>query len=218
MGYQAPSAEEVYRYAFRLDGNDRSLTDRFSWSIVLVNDSSPVCRDFLQTYCVELCFRTADRIRFIFFSDLPAQQIQHIAQEMNQGRAPAAKGILKSIIEFLGSYHSSRRYDFEGEPWKGLRPSARHPLRSVGDIARTLAWEVDSHKAMPGSGVALQFAQRLGIGRHVPCILVFTDVVELSVDVLPIERMSPSEVYATFANGLIDSMKQTMHRWNAGIA
>ena len=48
MGYHAPSAEEVYRYVFRLDRHEpRSLCDGFSWSILFVNDNSPVCREFL---------------------------------------------------------------------------------------------------------------------------------------------------------------------------
>jgi len=44
VGFQAPSAEAVYRYLFRLDEGNRSLTDRFNWGIVFVNDSSSTCK------------------------------------------------------------------------------------------------------------------------------------------------------------------------------
>src|SRR6266576_3371019 len=70
LGFQAPSADEVYRYVFRLDDTARSLTDRFNWSIVFVNDTSSLCKEFLHAYCADICYRTADRIRFIFFSEL----------------------------------------------------------------------------------------------------------------------------------------------------
>ena len=77
MGYHAPSSEEVYRYALRLDGR-RTLTDRFGWSIVFVNDNSPTCREFLRRYCLDLSFRTADRIRFVFFSEISEDEISRI--------------------------------------------------------------------------------------------------------------------------------------------
>lgn len=86
MGYHAPSAEKVYRYALRLDG-ERRLTDRFGWSIILVNDNSRVCREFLWDYCIDLCQRTADRIRFVFFSELPYAG----ATRMLPGRRPALR-------------------------------------------------------------------------------------------------------------------------------
>lgn len=79
MGFHAKSAEEMYRYVLRLDG-ERSLTDRFGFSIVLVNDNSPVCRDFASRYFVDLCHRTADRIRFVFFADLSPEVGQDLAK------------------------------------------------------------------------------------------------------------------------------------------
>src|SRR5512136_3462543 len=102
MGYYAPSAEDVYRYALRLDRSHRSLTDRFGLSIVFVNDTSPVCREFLQTYCVDLCFRTADRIRFVFFSELPDQEIHKIVNGMQGGMMDPSKGMLRNILGLIG--------------------------------------------------------------------------------------------------------------------
>ena len=48
MGYRAPSAEDIYRYLFRLDNYSRSLTDGFCLSIIFVNDDSPVCQDLME--------------------------------------------------------------------------------------------------------------------------------------------------------------------------
>jgi hypothetical protein len=73
MGFFGLYPEDVYRYALRLD-EDRSLTDRFGLSIVMVGDDSDQCAEFLQRYCVDLCLRTADRIRFVFFSELPKRE------------------------------------------------------------------------------------------------------------------------------------------------
>ena len=52
MGFNAPSAEEVSRYALRLDRRG-SLVDRFGFGIILVNDNSPFCQEFLTKYLLE---------------------------------------------------------------------------------------------------------------------------------------------------------------------
>lgn len=182
MGYHAPSAEEVYRYALHLDGRS-SLTDRFGFSIVLVNDSSAVCRDFLRTYCIDLCQRTADRIRFVFFSDFPEHELSQVIAEINTGRRDWRQGFLRPILELLGR---GRHYDLEREPWSSLRPDALRPLQRLDEIEVHLHAQIDSLTAMPGAGEAMAFAQRLGIGRHIPCILTFTEVGAREVRVLPI--------------------------------
>jgi hypothetical protein len=40
MGFRARSADEMYRYAFRLEDRDRSLCDGFGWTILLLGDSA----------------------------------------------------------------------------------------------------------------------------------------------------------------------------------
>ena len=79
MGYLAPTAYGVYRYALRLDGAERSLTDRFGLSIVLINDDSSACREFVSSYFVKLCHLTADRIRFICFADVSREERAELA-------------------------------------------------------------------------------------------------------------------------------------------
>jgi len=96
-GIAVPAAEEVYRYALRLDEYPRSLTDRFGLSILFVNDTSLICREFLQKYCVDLCLRTADRIRFVFFSELSERDIKHIASGSFRGEI----GLLPRILQRL---------------------------------------------------------------------------------------------------------------------
>ncbi len=99
MGYSAPSAENVYRYVFRRDSESRSLTDGFGFSIIFVNDDSEVCRTFISRYFVDLCHRTADRIRIIFFSDLPQSDFEHLAREVFSSRVPYQNGILGAVID-----------------------------------------------------------------------------------------------------------------------
>jgi hypothetical protein len=71
MGFTAPSAHDVYEYLFGV--HERSLSDRFSWSMLFVNDYSPVCTQFLRRHAEELCARTADRVRFVFFSGVSSR-------------------------------------------------------------------------------------------------------------------------------------------------
>jgi|GEM_PF-6861157 len=197
MGYHAPSAEEVYRYVLRFDQPNRKLTDRFNLSIIFVNDTSPLCRDFLKQYCVDLCFRTADRIRFVFFSELSQPEIQNIADKMNRGQEGLKRGMLRNILDMVGVGRSRGElsYDFESEFWRSLRPEALYPLSRLDDIEKQLNWECDMKTALPGSGMAMQFAQRLGIGRYAPCVLVFNEIGNLQIDLMPIEGMSTKEIY-----------------------
>ena len=103
MGYRAPSAEDIYRYLFRLDNYSRSLTDGFCLSIIFVNDDSPVCQDLISHYFIDLCHRTADRIRIIFFSELPEAYFEDIASRMNSNSFSAERlrnnGLLIQVIE-----------------------------------------------------------------------------------------------------------------------
>jgi hypothetical protein len=185
MGFRAPSADEVYRYALRLDGY-RSLTDRFGFSIVFMTDGSPVCREFLRRYGIDLCLRTADRIRFVFFSDLPRETLE----DTTDG---GQRGPLRGAIALFGR---RSQFDFEEKPWRSLRPEAFAPLADVAEVHRALDPGVDMYTAMPGMGAAMEFAQRLGIGRHVPCLLVFTEIGTLYVDLLPMASLTPEEVFS----------------------
>lgn len=202
MGYAAPSADDVYRYALRLDRYDRSLTDRFSLSILFVNDMSPVCCEFLERYCVDLCLRTADRIRFIFFSDLPQSVFHEIAEKINRGYMSGRQGMLQSILSMMGPRLRSvfNPFDHEYDPWRSLRPKPFEPLRTFRDIRQHIDWQSDMKTAMPGIGESLRFAQRLGIGHLVPCFLVFSDIGDLRLDVLPIAGLSAEKAYSHVRN------------------
>ena len=217
MGYHAPSAEEVYRYIFRLDEQERSLSDRFSWSILFINDSSPRCREFLVSYCLDLCLRTADRIRFVFFSEMLPTDMERIADDLINGRIKSQNGFLGTIIKAVTSSFSTRRqYDFEHEPWSELRPSSLRPLRDLDTIRRHVSHECDLKTAMPGSGIALQFAQRLGIGRHVPCFLAFADIGQPKVSILPIGNLTADAAYSrlrTWIDSFYEINHATLDRW-----
>ncbi|GAA2634572.1 toll/interleukin-1 receptor domain-containing protein [Paractinoplanes durhamensis] len=208
MGFHAPSADDVYRYAFRLDRPDRGLVDRFGWSILVVNDNSAVCREFLARYCADLCVRTADRVRFVFFSDLPEGRFERMA--FDAARAGPRATLLGSVLEKVIAT------DFERDPWRVLRPAALHPLIDISAIRQHVDRQCDQNTAMPGAGEALRFAQRLGIGRHVPCVLVFTDVGSLSMRVLPFAGRTADQVY-DHLRGWIDDFyaenRAALARW-----
>lgn len=85
MGYHTRNAEDVYRYIFRTDQRRHGgLSDGFSWSILFINDTSPECMKFLARYGTEMCHRTADRIRFVFFSGLNEHEMQRVVDRANR--------------------------------------------------------------------------------------------------------------------------------------
>lgn len=307
MGFHAPSTDEVFRYALRLDNSSRRLTDGFGMSIVLVNDSSPVCVEFLTRYFVDLCERTADRVRFVFFSGMPERMVSGIAEEMNRSshlkgildgilrRLPGAVGgrrsfraalddllsnvpfryvfeelkrtdpadwsdwhveelvevmeryaidqhgtrLMSSIrrlcedllsspqapywspwpvrrLERLREFADPRRDSVQGE-WGRLTPHALNPIHSPQDTFNRLGWKRDALSSVNGAGMAMEFAHRLGLGRHVPCILVFTDVGELRIDLMPITRDMTAEDVYTHVRDWVDRFyevnRERFQRW-----
>src|SRR4051794_26335526 len=55
MRFAAPSSEDVYANLLRQNGRERRLTDRFGWSLLVVNDGSWESMEFLSRYAVDLC-------------------------------------------------------------------------------------------------------------------------------------------------------------------
>ncbi len=74
----------------------------FGFSLVFVNDGSPVCMEFLQRYFVDLCHRTTDRIRFIFFSDIDKEEFENdVRREMERGNMRWNMSPLQIILEMF---------------------------------------------------------------------------------------------------------------------
>ncbi|MFI7597398.1 TIR domain-containing protein [Actinoplanes sp. NPDC049681] len=214
MGFRAPSADDAYRYVFRI-GDVDELTDRFNWTILVLNDSSPVCREFLGGYAVDLCVRTADRVRFVFFSDLPDGQFAGLAHQAYLDTSRGGPGLLGRVLRRLAA---PVRLDFERDGWRDLRPPALVPFDGLDDIARRVGAEADASAAIPGSRLALQFAQRLGVGRHVPGLLLFADVGAPDVHVLPFGDRSAADVYArvrSWIDGYYELNRDVIERWRS---
>lgn len=297
MGYRAPSAEDVYRYVFRLDHRNRSLTDGFGLSIIFVNDNSSVCRDLLSRYFVDLCHRTADRIRIIFFSELPESYFEDNALQMNSNSYSASRlredgiigAVIKStshrpvdkpqielldyflealrfrdynevdrllsrishvlgpryadalyrlvpehrdgdardveirarelIVELQDCERRSRRDPFRrmyDDHWRDLTPASITPI-DAPERTRELSFDTKMNTAMPGVGQSMLFAARLGIGRHVPCFVFFTDVGQLSVDVFPVGQLSADETYKqlrAWVDSFYEENRALVDKWN----
>ena len=214
MGYHAPSADEVYRYVFHLDRpNNGSLTDGFCWSILFLNDNSAESREFLRRYTADLCFRTADRVRFVFFSYLTTNDSERLAQGGNRGG-----GFLGRILDAVSATLESecRSYDQETPPWDLLRPPALRPLRDAESIEHRLSMECEIYSAMPGSQEAFLLAQRLGIARFLPCFLVFTDIGAPQVHLLPAQRRPADATYARLCSWIdtfYEVNRHTLDHW-----
>uniref|UniRef100_A0AAU2V022 Toll/interleukin-1 receptor domain-containing protein n=1 Tax=Streptomyces sp. NBC_00003 TaxID=2903608 RepID=A0AAU2V022_9ACTN len=209
MGFRARSAKEMYRYAFRLDDRNSSLGDGFGWTILLLGDSGEVTREFLLRYGVELSAKTAHRVRFAFFSGLGEWEIDHFMHARGVDRH-SARSFLDLLQAGLGRMPWRQRpLDWEGDGWRDLRPDAFDPF--------TGAQHVHSHlhdadqligRSIPDVDQAAWFAQKLGIGRHVPCLLMFTDLGTPQYHVLPFGGLSASEVYER-VRGWVDTYYET---------
>ncbi|MGW0750789.1 TIR domain-containing protein [Streptomyces sp. NPDC002587] len=217
MGFRARSADAVYRYAFRRDG-DRSLGDGFGWTIVLLGDTGPFSQEFLVDYGVELSIATAHRVRFVFFSGMSRDETTRIVNDAGHW-AKARRSFLDRMRGPGGSpYGRHRQLDWEQQPWQELRPQAFVPFTDVGRVQGHLSGHRAWDSAVPGAEAARVLAQRLGIGRHVPCLLVFTDIGAPRYHVLPVRYLAAEEVYHR-VRGWVDSYyeinRETLAHWSA---
>jgi hypothetical protein len=204
MGFRAPSADEVYQYFLRVDEQERTLTDRFGWSILLIGDYSPEYQEFLSRYCLDLCARTADRIRLVFFSGIPESGFDQMARELRVRSDRGRHGLLGTVLDRVAGRSRPSQVDFEDGYWRGLRPQAFVPFTDTRQIQAHLGWQCEMMTAMPGADEGMKFAQRLGIGRYVPCALLVTDIGALEVAVLPFEVQSMEGIYQRI-RGWIDT-------------
>ncbi|WP_432122740.1 TIR domain-containing protein [Streptomyces sp. S1] len=216
MGFRARSADAVYRYAFRQDGDqDRSLGDGFGWTIVLLGDTGPFSQEFLVDYGVELSIATAHRVRFVFFSGLSRYETRRAMHGTGDG-AKARRSFLDRM-RAGGPYRRHRRLDWEQRPWQELRPQALVPFTDPGGVRDHLSHHRVWYSAVPGAEAARELAQRLGIGRHVPCLLVFTDIGAPRYHVLPMRSLTAEEVYHR-VRGWVDSYyeinRETLTHWS----
>lgn len=195
MGFRARSAEEMYRYALRLDDRDRSLGDGFGWTLLLLGDSGEVTREFLLRYGVELSAKTAHRARFAFFSGISERDTQGFIESLNFGHS--ARGFLDLLQSGLRR-SSGRRgsLDWERDGWRELRPDTFTPFTDARHVHAHISEAFELlDRSLPGVEAGARFAQALGIGRHVPCLLVFTDLGAPGYHVLPFGDRSATEIY-----------------------
>ncbi|MFE0513143.1 SEFIR domain-containing protein [Streptomyces sp. NPDC058964] len=220
MGFRARSAQEMYRYAFRLDQPERSLSDGFGWTILLLGDSTDRTRDFLLRHGVELSIKTAHRIRFAFFSGISESETERFAQDLNYGRYSA-----RSFLDLLQRGLRRKPWrdgplDWEGEYLHNLRPSVFAPFTDAREI------HVHFHEAyrllesaIPGAQAAAWLAQeKLRIGRHLPCLLLFTDLGAPRYHVLPFGQHSVTEVYErvrSWIDAYYEVNAETLSRWSS---
>lgn len=205
VGYRALSADEMYKHALRPDG-PRSLTDRFGFSILFVNDQSTTSREFLREYGVDLCLRTSDRVRFAFFSGAGRAEVAR-----NSNREIRSVGLIRRVM-----YAITGNVNAEVPDWTRLRPDGLVPLQNISEIKQALSLECNADPPLPGAEEAMRFAHRLGIGAHVPCIVAFSDFGESDVRVLPIGHLSLHETFThvrAWIDNFYSSNREEIDRW-----
>ena len=104
MSFIGRSAEEVYRYALRRDRDGRSLSDGFGFSIVFINDESPVSAQFLLDYFKQLSHRTSNRVRFIFFGEMTE------AETIERQTRGARLGDLERVVDAVNRLAPIERF------------------------------------------------------------------------------------------------------------
>ncbi|WP_433199957.1 hypothetical protein ACQP00_27920 [Dactylosporangium sp. CS-047395] len=200
MGFTAPSAAAVYGYLLG-GGPSPALTDRFGWSILLVNDSSRVCADLLDRHAEELCARTGGRVRFGFFTGVPQERLDYLAKR--GGAAQTGSSWLRTVLDVVA------------RPRSGLRPPAYS--RSGPQIA--LDRSPDTRlRAVPGADAAARFARRLGIGPFVPCLVMVTDAGERRIHVLRLAGRGADAVHArvlSWIDAYHEQNRAVLERWTA---
>ena len=170
MGFHARSTEDAVRWVLGLEGE--LLSDGYFLSFVLVNDSSPECVEFLRKHFVPLCRRTADRVRFVYFSSMTPEE----GNAFFWGRIPR----LTSLPRLLGIAPSSPGLaDLHPQPLGVVRE------RDLRDIEADTS-EFAKRAVQDGASAAMRFAQQLGIGQDVPCVLISLEVQERRTWLLPI--------------------------------
>ncbi|MFC9330601.1 TIR domain-containing protein [Kitasatospora sp. NPDC057015] len=219
MGFQADSAEGVYRYAFRRDGRDSSLSDGFGWTILLLGDSGDATREFLLHYGAELSARSAHRVRFAFFSGARREHIEDVVMGGRPG-VPLVRRFFDLLQQSLPP-ESWRRapLDWEAEDWRDLRPPVFRPFAGAHEIELHFDdFAALLRRAIPGTDESWKLAQTLGIGRQVPCLLLFTDLGARRFHVLPFGDRSADEVYDR-VRGWIDDFyalnREALEHWSS---
>lgn len=109
-----------------------------------------------------------------------------------------------------------RRYDWERGDWDAFRPESFHPLDSQERINRHLSMECEINSAMPGSEESLKLAQKLGIGRFVPCFLLFSDIGNPTVRLFPVAHQRPEQIFdrlRSWIDSFYEINNATLSRW-----
>ena len=196
MGFHARSAEEAINWILRRNSEDFWLNDGFALSFLLVNDRSQECLEFIQRYFVDLCERTAHRIRFVFFSDLSPAQAESFAHALWRGEGR----------------HALR---LAGEWWKPKLPHCEFEPEELEAATSSLEKLLQS-AACSGPNQALKFAQRLGIGHLVPCIVLHPESAKAELEVYPLTHHSAKETYSLLRNWIDEYYRlnsELFHTW-----
>ena len=183
MGYQAQSAEKFYHYAFRLDDQARSLTDRSTFSIVFVNDGSDRCIKFLERYFVDLCHRTSKRGRFVFFSGLDIDAGNRLLSRAIPGAWENT--FIGWTLRSMRSRLKRPALDPGSDDWGSLGPRGLVRVTNPDRVKQKLDLWRENESVVYGVEEAMLFAQKLGIGHHTPCFVIITDIGEWRCHVLP---------------------------------
>ena len=128
-------------------------------------------------------------------------------------------GIYQLIEEMRSREWRTRRNRFRrmyDDRWRDLTPDLMFPI-DAPERTRELSFNVKNNTAMPGIGESMRFAARLGIGRHVPCFVFFTDIGELTIDVFPVGNLSADEAFYQMRYWIDDFYQEnqvSLNKWN----
>jgi hypothetical protein len=138
---------------------------------------------------VKISDRTAHRVRFISFADV----------------ASGGTGFRRVLWDWLGR---------SNDDWRTLAPSPLRPVHQPHDFDEA---DFKTHYGSRlGTQEAWAFAQHLGIGHHVPCILIVNEVRSRQIDLFPIRDMAAKDIYLQLSKWVDDfytANRAIFNRW-----
>jgi len=156
-------------------------------------------------------------VRFVFFSGLTKEETSNLADRANTSGVTAKELASSKNHRGIGRLRRpSRQFELERDQWDEMRPSAFHPLDSRARIDNHLDMECEIYSAMPGSEESLILAQKLGIGRFVPCFLLFSDIGNPIVRLFPVANRSPEHIFTrlrSWIDEFYEINNRTLRRW-----
>ena len=185
MGFRVKSVEDALKFVLG-PANRSRVGDGFPLSLILVTDDSDWSRALLRDHFVQLCQRTGDRARIIYFSSMNTSDADNLFRRTWQRKSGATKELFRRLLSRPGMATL-------GE----LNPSFLEPVTEadIKRFRRDLHSFAD-HAVFGGASASWRFAQAFGLGARVPFVLVHASLPDAATYLIAGQQRTPEEMFA----------------------